>query len=320
MTTKNNVLQLLESKRGQSISGSVIAEQLNVSRNAVWKAVRELEKDGYEIEAVTNKGYCLGEDNDILSVAGILPFLSQKEIADKITVYDWLESTNITAKEAAVCAAEHGTVIIADHQTGGKGRYGRVFVSPPSSGLYMSIVLRPECLPHKGRGSQDTGSLLTVRAAVAVCEAVQAVCGKSPQIKWINDIFLDGKKICGILTEAVTDLESGGIQWAVVGIGVNFTACDSLPDIAGAVFEGKPTVTRNQLAAEIINRMLKSDDIHISQYRERLMWLGERIIVNGSYEATAIDIDVAGRLIIRKDSGELIPLSCGEVSIAMSSY
>ncbi|MCL2387885.1 MAG: biotin--[acetyl-CoA-carboxylase] ligase [Defluviitaleaceae bacterium] len=327
MSTKSRLLSLLEDNRGESISGENIARQLNVSRTAIWKAVKELEKDGYVISAVTNKGYCLSAENDILSVEGISKFLHRKDV--KVLVYPSLDSTLTKAKQLAISDAEHGTVIIADHQTAGRGRYGRSFFSPQGHGIYMGVILRPSFI----RLSSPT--LVTAFAAVAVCEAVETVANCNPQIKWVNDVFLGGKKICGILTEAVSDYESGGIQWVVTGIGVNFTKPkEGIPseweDIIGAVFSNeneKPSTTRNQLAAEIINRMMEieSKDPNaehnlMENYKKRMMMLGERIVVTNtggkqSYEATAIDIDDAGQLIVKMDNGEILSLSSGEISI-----
>ena len=327
MSTKKYVLELLESKRGQSISGEHIAEQLNVTRNAVWKAVKELEKDGYKIKAVPKKGYCLREDNDILSVQGMLPFLFDERISGRINIHASLESTNKTAKESAISGAEHGTIIIADYQTAGKGRYGRSFFSPPGHGIYMSFCLRPA-----QQRWITAPTLVTSHAAVSVCEAVETTTGKMPKIKWVNDIFLDGKKICGILTEAVTDFESGNLQWIVVGVGINFITPETgypedIRHTAGSVFsENKPTVTRNQLAAEIVNRMLMFEnqcaDTMLIRYKKRLMMLGKKVVINGlsgHFDATIIDIDDIGRLIVKKDDGEILSLNSGEVSLSKAN-
>jgi len=324
MSTKKSVLALLENRRGENVSGEYIAKHISVTRNAVWKAVNELKKDGYKIKAVTNKGYCLCDDNDILSVQGMLPFLSDKEISDRIFIHASLESTNKTAKELAVSGCEHGTVVMADHQTAGKGRYGRGFFSPPGHGIYMSFILHPQ-LWHR----DITPTLVTSYAAVSVCEAIETTTGKAPQIKWVNDVFLDGKKICGILTEAVTDFESGNTQWIVVGIGINFiTPKTGFPEeirsVAGSLFsEEKPTITRNELAAIVANRMFDignrlGNKAMIAEYRKRLMMLGKTVIVSGgneAFEAVAVDIDDVGRLIVKRDDGEIVMLSSGEVSV-----
>ncbi|MDR2569386.1 MAG: biotin--[acetyl-CoA-carboxylase] ligase [Oscillospiraceae bacterium] len=325
MSLKKSVLAFFESKRGQTVSGELIAGAFGVSRNAVWKAVRELERDGYIIKATSNKGYCFCDSNDILSVQGMLPFLLDKETASRIFVYPLLESTNKTAKEMAVSGAEHSTVIIADCQTAGRGRYGRSFFSPSSHGIYMSLILRPERL------SFSTPTLVTAFAAVSVCMAIEAISDKSPQIKWVNDVFLDKRKVCGILTEAVTDYESGNAEWIVVGIGINFsTPLEDFPEelrhSAGAVFNADNIqATRNHLIAEIINRMLTngfrySEADMLDEYRKRLMMLGKRILVSDAqepYEALAVDIDNNGCLIIKKDNGELKSISSGEIYVTV---
>lgn len=325
MSTKDRILELLEQQRGQSISGEHLAEILSVSRNAVWKAVKELQKDGYDIVAVTNKGYCLSNENDILSIQGIKPFLSKKSqpYADKIKIYKSLESTNKTAKEMAVAGAEHGTVVISDCQTKGRGRYARNFFSPSGGGLYMSIVLRPEVLPF------ENPTTVTAFAAVSVCEAIESISKKVPQIKWVNDIFIDGKKACGILTEAVTDFESGGLDWIVTGIGINVcTRKEEFPtelqSIATSIYPDKKMIgVRNKLSAEIINRILgfevlPSETEVFEKYKKRLMILGKEITViqnQTEYRATAIDVDSVGHLIVKNEKGEIVTLYSGEIRI-----
>lgn len=325
MSTKNRILELLEQQRGESISGEHLAGVLGISRNAVWKAIKELQKDGYNIVAVTNKGYCLSAENDIISIPGIKPFLSERSqfYANKIQVHKSLESTNKTAKEMADSGAEHGTIIISDCQTKGRGRYSRNFFSPSGGGLYMSIVLRPEAMHFKNPTS------VTAFAAVSVCEAIESISTKVPRIKWVNDIFIDGKKVCGILTEAVTDFESGGLDWIVLGIGINvYTRTEDFPcdlqSIATSIYpDEKMSGVRNRLSAEIINRILgfktlPSETEIFEKYKKRLMVLGKKITViqnQVEYKATAIDVDSVGHLVVKNESGERITLSSGEIRI-----
>ncbi|MCM1568557.1 MAG: biotin--[acetyl-CoA-carboxylase] ligase [Roseburia sp.] len=326
MTTRNRILELLEKHRGENISGERLAEMLSVSRNAVWKAIRELRREGYHIEAATNKGYCLSDDNDILSVQGIKPFLSQDSriYAEKIHVYQSLESTNKTAKEMAIAGAEHGTVVISDCQTSGRGRYSREFFSP-SGGLYISIVLHPEALCFQNI------TTITAFAAVSVCEAIELISGRKPMIKWVNDIFIDGKKGCGILTEAVTDFESGHLQWIVLGMGMNvhIPAEDfprKLQSIATSIYPQEGVAgARNRLAAEMINRILgysvlpKEQDI-LAAYKKRLMMLGKEVTViqgQSAYKAKAMDVDSAGHLIVEDENGEIHSLYSGEIRVQM---
>ena len=266
------------------------------------------------------------KSDDNLSVYGMLPYFSQElcSYTGQIHIYDCLESTNETAKEMTRSGAgKHGAVIVADHQTAGKGRYGKTFYSPPNHGLYVSFILDPVQLGF------STPTLVTAFAAVSVCEAIEAVSDKSPQIKWVNDIFLDGRKICGILTESVTSAGNDNSQWLILGIGVNFnTPLSEFPEeirhAAGSLFVTEnPPITRNQLAAEIINRIVSSynqcgECNMLEKYRSRMFLLGETVSVTGTeeaYDAIAIDIDDIGRLIVKKENGEFISLSAGEVSL-----
>lgn len=259
---------------------------------------------------------------DILSVQDMIPFLFH-DISNKIFIYETLGSTNLTAKENTRSGTEHGTVIIANSQTAGKGRYGKTFHSPPDHGLYMSMIL------HSTRLYFNDPVLLTIYAAVAVCEAIESLSGKSPQIKWVNDIIFNGKKICGILTEATADQNDPDAQWLILGIGINFSTPASnfpeeLKEKAGSVFDTeKSAVTRNHLAAEIINRIIFSenqykDDEIIIKYKQKMFLLGKEISVTEGknvYNAVAVDIDSTGRLVIKKADGESKSLSAGEISI-----
>jgi BirA family biotin operon repressor/biotin-[acetyl-CoA-carboxylase] ligase len=322
MGTKDKVLELLEKNRGKSLSGEEIACLLGISRTAVWKAVKSLERDGHDIRAATKRGYLLSNENNVLSIQGLLPYLSKGDFAERIRIFKSLESTNKTAKEMAVSGCGHGTVIIADGQTSGRGRYGRSFYSPSGSGLYMSFVLRSQFL------DLPSPTLITSASAVVVCRAIETVAGKRPVIKWVNDILLDGKKICGILTEAVTDFESGNIEWIAVGIGINIDTNnfpDELNQAAASIFPYKTDGTvRNRLAAEIINMFLSSsawlnDKETHREYKDRLTLLGRVITVlraNETFEALALDVDESGRLIVKRPDGSVVVLSSDEISIS----
>jgi len=323
MNTKAYVLNLLETNRGQSVSGAQIANQLGLSRNAVWKAIKELEKDGHQITAVTNKGYKLDKESDILSIQGITPHLQNKELAKGIILHDSIDSTNRQAKELAIAGAAHGSTIIASTQTLGKGRFGRDFFSPPNSGIYMSLILDPQQLKF------EAPTMIIALTALAVCTAIENVSNKKPSIKWANDVFIEGKKVCGISTEAAMDFETGQTQWIVVGIGINVHAPKSgvpknLQEVIGFVFDRNDTpAARNQIAADLINKItdppkeLTAQEV-LRQYRDRLFMLGKKVSVsaaNESYEATALDIDDKGQLIVKKEDGKTVTLFSGEVSV-----
>ena len=321
MSTKQKILALLEKYRGRNISGEEIAKALNISRTAVWKAVNALKNDGHNISSAISRGYTISDTDNILSTAAMLPYLRDQSLEPKIHIHKSLESTSKTAKEMALAGCEHGTVIIANTQTDGKGRYGRSFYSPPESGLYMSFVLRPKSL------NMADATLVTAAAAVSVCKAIYKVTGKETKIKWINDILFNDKKVCGILTEAVTNIESGNVDWIIVGIGVNVTT-DSFPkeveNVATSLFiDESYGRARIRLASEIINIFLSAkgwicDEKTRKEYKNRSTLLNKTVTVNEqneSYEATVLDIDEHCRLVVEKSNGAVKALSSGEVSV-----
>ncbi len=323
--TKESVLKYLEKNTGTFSSGEKIASELGLSRNSVWKAIESLRRDGYRIEAASRRGYSLSAESDILSISGISSFLSDNINADLIKIYDSLESTNKTAKSEASFDAPHGSVVIAKSQSSGSGRRNRSFYSP-EGGIYMSVILNPDSLPFTNT------ALITAYTAVCICEAIEKLINVTPSIKWVNDIYIGSKKICGILTESASDFETGRIQWIVVGIGINFSVeINDFPrDIrsrAGSLFiPGEETISKNHLIAEILNRLF-SQNGHtknpassiLKKYRSHLNMLGEEITVinpDGSqYSAIAHDIDENGKLIIILNDNTKKTLSSEEISI-----
>ena len=318
MKAKHKILEILERNRGNCVSGEEIAKTFDMSRSAIWKAIKELREEGYKINAVTNKGYSLLEENDILSSEGISMNLEDKY---EINVYKELPSTNEEAKRLAILGASHGTIIIANTQTMGKGRMGRKFYSPKDSGIYMSIILRPKL-------KVSDSVLITTAASVAVCRAIEAVSSVEPKIKWVNDIYAFGKKVCGILTEAGTDFESGNIEYVILGIGINFTTeKESFPlelqNIAGSIYSQETNhINRNKFISEIIKeifRIMKNIENRdfIKEYKERSLVIGKNISICGpkNIVAKALDIDENGGLLVRLKDGNLRTLNSGEISI-----
>lgn len=322
MGLKQNVLSYLENNRGSNVSGGMLADEFGVTRSAVWKAIKSLQEEGYAIEGVTNKGYCLTDDNDILSRESILPYLDKKHSYIDITVLKTVDSTNNYAKTLAQNGAPQGTVIIAEEQTKGKGRLGRKFYSPSNTGIYMSIIVRPNM-------SVEKSLMITTGTAVVVSEAIEKVTYLPTQIKWVNDIFSGDKKLCGILTEASIDCESGGLEYAIVGIGINVsTLKDSFPDelegIATSIFpNSSPRPVRSALIGEILNSFFSGLDgfaegEHMNEYRKRSMLIGKDInVIKGSeiIPAKAIDVDNDAGLVVRYCDGRTATLSSGEVSV-----
>ena len=214
MTVQDHLRTLLESNKNVFLSGEEIARRLGVSRNAVWKAIKALQAGGYPIQAVPNRGYCLAASSDVLSESGIRQYLTPEAQSLDLRVYDSVDSTNLVLRKLANEGAAEGTVVIAAEQSGGRGRKGRNFYSPQGTGVYVSLLLKPQIAP-------DDATLITTTAAVAVCDAVEALSGEPATIKWVNDVFMRGKKICGILTEGSFDMESGQFEYAILGTGIN---------------------------------------------------------------------------------------------------
>ncbi len=320
MSVKDDIADILEKNRGEFVSGQELADRLGCTRGAVWKAVRTLQQQGFCIDAVTNKGYCLDADSDVLSESGVKKYLGGCENV-RIEVLDCVDSTNNVIKDYAAKGAAEGTAVIAKEQTGGKGRLGRSFFSPQGTGLYLSILLRPEL-----KISQAVR--ITTCAALAVCEAIENALGVQPGIKWVNDVYLDGKKVCGILTEASLSMESGGVDYAVVGIGVNVYEPqggfpEPIRDVAGAVSRQRTAELKNKLAGGIIGSFMRYYE-HIGQggfredYSKRLMWKGENIYIISGEDRTAcriIDVDEECRLEVELENGERKLISSGEISI-----
>ena len=255
MSTSDKVLYILESNKDVYTSGEEMAGQCSVSRNAIWKAIKDLREKGYCIEAVSNKGYKLTSGYDIISAEGIKASLPAGYDKADIYVFESLKSTSDKAKELAVNGASHGTVIVAATQTGGRGRKDHTFFSP-EGGLYMSMVLKPELL-----FSTDYKEV-TSFVGKSVISAIRELTGIESYIDGINDLYVDGKKICGILLEAGSEFDSGTLQWIVAGIGINFDSdISSFPEDvrerASSLFaNGKATITKNALIARIIQKVL----------------------------------------------------------------
>lgn len=322
MGTKEQLLALFESNKGVYFSGEDIAEKLSVSRAAVWKAVKSLRSEGYHIDAVQNKGYSLSVESDILSEQGIRKYLRPVCSDIYLDVLAELDSTNARVRDQAAAGAPEGYTVVANSQTAGRGRRGRSFYSPADTGIYLSLLLRP----HDYSTRQAAG--LTTMAAVAACEAIERVSGERAGIKWVNDIYVAGKKVSGILTEASIGLENGLLEYAVLGIGINVSPPkDGFPheleNVAGTVFQEAQSDGKNHLAAEFLNCFMtyyaeRPKEDYVKNYRSRSLVLGREIEVDfadGSKKATALDVDEECHLIVRYEDGRTESLSSGEISV-----
>ncbi len=318
---RDKLLDIFESNTEEFFSGEELAGKLNVSRSAIWKAIKKLEDDGYCFEAVRGKGYRLSGDNDVLSEGKIMEYLGEAGNRLNLKVYKTISSTNTVLKGMAAEGAPEGTILVAGEQTAGRGRMNRSFFSPTDTGLYMSILLRPKM-------KVEESLFITTAAAVATARAIEELFSKKVGIKWVNDVFIGDKKVCGILTEASLNMEGGEMEYAVSGIGINVsTPQGGFPEgiNATSIFEDepKPANARNMIAAEIIRNFMQYYDClpqhtFLDEYVSRSIIIGKDIVVMGNGEtrpARALSIDEKCRLLVRyKDGGEEF-LSSGEVSI-----
>ena len=328
MKTKEAVLLYLQEHTGEPISGEKMALALNKSRTSIWKAIQSLKKEGYSIESSTNKGYTLSQNNDVLSEQQI-----NQELIQQHHPIDWniqtMESTTSTNDLAKIYANHNSTtpaIFISEEQTAGRGRLGRTFVSPSKTGLYISLCLFPTI-------ALEDLSLITCATAVACIETLEQLTGKSLNIKWVNDLFYQDKKVGGILTEVISDFESQQVQSLIVGMGINLIDSpqsfpEELHSIVGSIFSSKKeydnsSFNRNHFIAQFLEKWTfyyqnLSKRNFIESYKEHSNVISKFVNVfegNQTYSAYAKDIDENGHLIIEKEDNTLHSLSYGEVSI-----
>lgn len=350
MTTKEKVLEILTKKSGDSIpiSGEKLAEACGVSRAAIWKAMNSLREEGCQIEGTTNGGYILQGSADIFSKENLELFLAKKypnlaasPAGDtpgcKVECFKTIDSTNTYAKQLLShepARKLHNKIIVAESQTAGRGRLGRTFVSPAKTGIYITVIFAPA-------GGITEPAKITAFAAVAICRVIQRLYNISPKIKWINDIFINGHKVAGILTEGTTNFETGSIDAAVIGMGINisdnqelFAAHKIAGSITGSQGAGnrtagradKPQITRSQLAAEIAGEtlsILEEDSATVmAEYKAHSFLIGQTVKVHpiigddkSIYEAKVLDIDHKAGLVVQLKDGSKKTLSSGEVSL-----
>ena len=326
ISTKSRLLILLAEARdaGVPVSGALLARELGISRNAVWKAVHALQDDGHDIGSSQSKGYILHSSEDILSTDAITASLDHGDVS--VTVLDTVVSTNSYARD--LDTQDHPCVVISDEQTGGRGRYGRSFFSPKGSGLYLSYAFKPDF-------PLDEMTQITAVTAVLVRRVLSEVSCDPLLIKWVNDIYCDGRKVVGILTEGVGSLETASFDKLIIGIGINCFSSElpsELRSTAGFLSaSSSPGFTRTDIASKIINALddtfRGSSSIHgghyIDEYREYCLSIGKRVTVNRRgaepYDANAIGVSDRFELIIRPVSGPIrgrdTMLSGGEASL-----
>ena len=321
---RDEVLALLKAREGKPLSGEEMSRALGVSRAAVWKAMESLRDEGYVISSAPRRGYALEGSPDRLSAGELAGALAGRRVGRALVCLETVDSTNNEVKRRALAGAADGLAVVAEQQTGGRGRRGRSFVSPAGQGLYLSVLLRPRC-------PLEEVSALTAWTAVAVCNAVERVCGVRPGIKWPNDVILDGRKLCGILTELELEAESAALRHVVVGVGINLTqtAADFGPEVAPVAVSLAQALGRAPRRAEMAAAVLAAlDELYAAFPAERAAWLERyradcltlgrtvRLLrAGGEEEAFAEAVDDTFALVVRRAAGSREAVASGEVSV-----
>ncbi|WP_448754972.1 biotin--[acetyl-CoA-carboxylase] ligase [Agathobacter sp.] len=318
---KEEILRLLRSADGY-ISGQELCNRFGVSRTAVWKAINQLKEAGYEIEAQQNKGYRLMAAPDLMTEAEIKSLMHTDWVAKEVLYFDTIDSTNTKAQELAEKGYPSGTLVVADKQESGKGRRGRSWVSPSGTGIFMTLMIKPDINPNNA-------SMLTLVAALAVAKAITSVTGEEAMIKWPNDIVVNGKKVCGILTEMNAQFDY--INHIVVGIGINVhneSFPEEISQMASSLMieAGGKRFHRAQIIAETMSyfeqyydTFLKTQDLSalVREYDKLLVNRNKSVRVldpKEPFDGKAMGITPKGELIVDTwESRKLV--SSGEVSV-----
>lgn len=309
-------------ERGDYVSGQELCEHFGVSRTAVWKAVGQLRKEGYRIQAVQNRGYLLESGAELYGRSELASRLDTRWAGRPVTFYDTLGSTNQQAKVDAEHGAAHGTLVVADMQTAGRGRRGRSWSSPPGTNVYFTLILKPQVEP-------DAVSMLTLVMALAVAEGIRETCGVESGIKWPNDIVVNGKKVCGMLTEMSVEREY--IHYVVTGVGINIKKQEFTPEIAAKATwleqECGRAVPRAILVANVMRayekyyeEFLKAGDLTglQEQYNALLVNCGRQVHVldpKGDFQGISKGINQRGELLVEREDGVVTAVYAGEVSV-----
>lgn len=318
---KNEILRALREADGY-VSGQELCEHFGVSRTAVWKNIRSLQEDGYEIEAVPNRGYRIIGCPDTIAEEEVASRLKTKRMGKTIRYFSVIDSTNNYAKRIGEDGAPDGTLVIADEQTAGKGRSGRRWVTPSGQAIAFTLLLRPALPPSRI-------SMVTLVMGLAVCRAIRRLYDLPVGIKWPNDVVIDGKKICGILTEMSAEID--GVHYIVIGVGINANLTsfpEEIRDVATSVaLQLGHDVSRAEIIAEVMKQF---EDFYegfeqdgdltklIGEYNSDLLNRNNKVRVldpKGEYEGTALGIDRLGQLLVRRQDGSVAEVYAGEVSV-----
>lgn len=318
---KSEILKMLR-ESDDYVSGQQLSERFGVSRTAVWKVIRQLQEEGYQVEAVRNKGYHIVDSPDVMTKEELQSLIKTRWAGKNVFYYDSTDSTNLRIREAGDAGAPHGTLAVADRQTAGRGRRGRSWESPAGSSIYMSVLLRPEFKP-------DRASMLTLVMACSVAQGIMDCEAVDVQIKWPNDIIINGKKLVGILTEMSSQIDY--INHVTVGVGINVNMTEFPEEIAETATSlqlecGHP-VKRAPLIAAVMRRLeenyetfLETEDLSglMEIYSSMLVNRGRDVLILGTkeqYQAHALGISPEGELIVRRQDGTEEKICAGEVSV-----
>lgn len=318
---KREILKLLKETEGY-VSGQDLCDRFRVSRTAVWKAIRQLEEEGYEIEGIRNRGYRLVDCPDGLTEEELGAAIRGTWAGRPVFYYPEIGSTNDQAKKLAAEGCPHGTLVTAERQTAGRGRRGRTWISPRGEAIYMSLVLRPDLPP-------SSASMVTLVAAMAVGAGIRKAAGLESRIKWPNDLVVNGKKVCGILTEMSAELDC--IHYVIIGIGINAAQKEFPPELeekaTSLAMEAGHPVNRCRLAAAVLEefetyyeKYRETGDMTLlmEEYNRELAGAGGTVRVlspEGEYSGLSRGIDREGRLLVDREDGSREAVVSGEVSV-----
>ena len=318
---KAQILKMLRESEG-FVSGQQLCEVLRVSRTAVWKAVNQLKEEGYQIEAVRNRGYHMVDSPDILTREELISMMDTDWAGQKIYYFDEIDSTNTCAKQLGEQGASHGTLIVAEEQSAGRGRRGRTWESPAGSSIYMSILLRPEIPPVNA-------PMLTLAMGLSAAEGLQEYTSLDIQIKWPNDIILNRKKLAGILTEMSTEIDC--INYVIIGTGINVNMKQLPAELAKKAtslrLETGRIMRRSEIIALIMKKFEKNYQLFMEngdlrrlqeEYNNLLITREKEVRIIESqeeYDAYALGINEKGELLVRESDGTMKAISSGEISV-----
>lgn len=318
---KAEILSLLR-ERGSYVSGQELCEHFGVSRTAVWKAINQLKKEGYCIQAVQNRGYLLVSEDEVFGQNELESRMDTKWAGHPVSFYDTVNSTNLRAKLDADNGAPEGALVVADMQTAGRGRRGRTWSSPAGLNVYFTLILKPQYVP-------DKASMVTLVMALAVAEGIRETCGVEAGIKWPNDIVANGKKVCGILTEM--SVERDFIHHVVIGVGINVGLQEFAPELAATATSLQAECGRKVPKAALVANIMKAFEKHyevfrgkadlsglIGSYNEMLVNRDREVRVldpKGEYSGIARGINEVGELLVELPDGRVEKVYAGEVSV-----